>query len=100
MREFDLDSQRSIAFLDKTRLVPNASYSENGNKEGLPSFLPSDTVVVLEDADHVENQMATLFAQAETTYDCLSSDDREVPPRPEENLSPVKWKEVLRNYGI
>lgn len=100
IREFDPDSQRSIAFLDKTRLVPNATYSENGNKEGLPSYLPSDTVVVLEDADHVENQIATLFAQAEETYDSIRSDDREVPAPSEEYLSPDEWNEVLKNYGI
>lgn len=101
IREFDPDSQRSIAFLDRTRLVPNASFPDSGvNKEGLPAYLPSDTIVVLEEADHILSQIDTFYSKAEEIYATLKENEEEIPEPASEYLSSSEWSDVLESYGI
>lgn len=97
IREFDPDSQRSVAFLNETRLVPNATGSGSENKESILSYMPDDTILVIEDFDAVTNEIRTLFQKAEEIYtDSIRSDKAE----PQTHfLTLNEWLDTFENYG-
>ena len=68
IREFDPDSQRSVAFLNEARFVPNAS--EMGSKPGksLFSYLDKETLVLQYQPDLVAGKLEELFEEAEEAY--------------------------------
>ena len=98
IREFDPDSQRSIAFLNETRLVPNAGHSDNGDKESIISYMPDDTLLALENSDLILEEIAEFYANAEDIYESLKKEDIQHPGF--HYLSQTEWKNALENYGI
>ncbi|MEX1270476.1 MAG: transcription-repair coupling factor [Balneolaceae bacterium] len=98
IREFDPDSQRSVAFLNETRLVPSAGFSEDGKKESLFSYLPEDTILIVEDRDVVESEVIDFFTLAEETYTENSKKKLAAPGNL--FLSPEEWNEALSNRGL
>lgn len=98
IREFDPDSQRSIAYLNETRLVPNAAISETGQKESLISYLPEHSALVLEEPGFVSSEIETYFNQAVKVYENLDDDSL---PSPDDNyLTPTEWNKYINNHGI
>lgn len=96
IREFDPDSQRSISFLNETRLVPNAANSENGEKAALTSYLPADTVLLIEEPELLAVEVESFFESAMSAYS-EKNDDKLL--KPEENyLTPDEWEETLETY--
>lgn len=97
IREFDPDSQRSVAFLNETRLVPSAGFSE-GKKESLFSYLPENTFLAVEDRDVIESDLAKFYTLAENIYT-----DQGNPDLPEPELlflSPGEWNSALSSHGM
>ena len=98
IREFDPDSQRSIAFLNETRLVPNAGHSENGNKESIISYMPDDTLLALEDSDLIADEISAFYSKSEEIYSKLDKSSEAKHPR-YHYLSLDEWEAALKNYG-
>lgn len=97
IREFDPDSQRSISFLNETRLVPNAANTENGVKAALTSYLPSDTVLLVEEPELLTSEVESYFDSAKTVYS-EKNDDKLLKPN-KNYLTPDEWKETLETYS-
>ena len=97
IREFDPDSQRSIAFLNETRLVPNAAGSDSDNKESILSYMPEDTILVIEDSDTVTDEIKTLFQKAEEIYTDSKRKDLTEPQT--HYLTLHEWLETIENFG-
>ncbi|MCC5907729.1 MAG: transcription-repair coupling factor [Balneolaceae bacterium] len=98
IREFDPDSQRSIAFLDETRLVPNAGFSENGHKEPITSYIPQDTLMVLENADLLSEEIGQFYQKAEEYFQERKKE--EIAPPSFHFLSPDEWSASLERYRL
>ena len=97
IREFDPDSQRSIAFLNETRLVPNAAASDGGNKESIFTYMPENTILVIENSDSVTNEIKNLFQKAEEVYTDSKRNDLSEPKS--HFLSPNEWLTTIENFG-
>jgi len=68
IREFDPSTQRSVSFLNETRLVPDIRSLDEGKKKSLFSYLPNDTLVILIQPDIIQYQFRELFNQALHSY--------------------------------
>ena len=98
IREFDPDSQRSIAFLNETRLVPNAGQSDNGDKESIISYMPDDTLLALENSDLILEEISEFYARAENIFSGMKESSAQHPGF--HYLTQTEWKNALKNYGI
>ncbi|TVQ71153.1 MAG: transcription-repair coupling factor [Balneolaceae bacterium] len=72
IREFDPDSQRSVAFLDQIRLIPNLESFNGGGRQSLISFFSGDAVVAAVDYPGILSELNRLFHEAEERYASLS----------------------------
>lgn len=98
IREFDPDSQRSISFLNETRLVPSAGSSQNGDKDSLMSYLPEGAILAAEDTDVIREEILQHFENATETYQKI---DQEKHPQPSsEYLTAEEWDNTLQNFGL
>jgi transcription-repair coupling factor (superfamily II helicase) len=100
IREFDPDSQRSIAFLSETRLVPNAGFAEGGNKDSITSYMPDDTLIALNNADAILEEIESFFNKAKDIYEETHKKNKEIAEPEFHYVQPDEWKEVLSQYGI
>jgi len=69
IREFDPDSQRSVAFLDKARFVPNAQTFSQKNNRSLLEYLPENTIVLEKNSSLIEAELQKRLEEAEKTYE-------------------------------
>lgn len=98
IREFDPDSQRSIAFLHETRLVPNAASSQGGDKDSLMSYLPGNAILAAEDSDLIREQIQEHFEKASEIYEKI---DQENHPEPSsEYLTIEEWDHAIQKSGL
>ena len=98
IREFDPDSQRSVSFLNEARLVPNASIAENGVKESLMSYLPEQSVLIIEEEQLILSEIETFEQQALNTFQELKNDTL---PQPHNiYVTGEEWNKTLQNRGI
>lgn len=98
IREFDPDSQRSIAFLNETRLVPNAASAECGEKDSLMSYLPDRSIIAAEDSDLIREQIQEHFDKASEIYEKLNSEN--YPKPSSEYLTTIEWNETIQKFGF
>lgn len=98
IREFDPDSQRSIAFLKHARIVPNAAFSTGENKESLISYLPEKSVLVLEKADVLADQINKFVEEAAEEFQDLNDDT--INPPDAEFMTLNEWETSLEKFGI
>ncbi len=98
IREFDPDSQRSVAFLNEARLVPNATFTENGQKESLFSYLPENTILSIEDPEVTKSEIQTFFEKAIQVYSDKNSTDIQKPDAI--FLTPDEWDLSLKKNGV
>lgn len=99
IREFDPDSQRSISFLNETRLVPSATFSSNGQKESLLSYLPDDTLLILHQPDTLKAAVSDFYEKAELAYS--NHEEKEELPAPEtEFLTEKEWQKNLDSFSL
>ena len=98
IREFDPDSQRSIAFLNETRLVPNVAQSDSGQKESLFSYLPANALLAVEDVDLASKVVEEHFEKALEMYTGLVDSDKPEPA--DQFLTDNEWNEALQQFGL
>ncbi len=96
LREFDPDSQRSVAFLNETRLVPNAAFRTSEAKDSLFSYLPENTILFLVNPELVTSAIVDYFKTAEEIYAAQSDFEWAEPAY--EFLHPDEWGSALRKY--
>jgi transcription-repair coupling factor (superfamily II helicase) len=100
IREFDPDSQRSIAFLSETRLVPNAGFAEGGNKESITSYMPDDTVIALDNADSILEEIESFFRKATEIFESAHKENNSITKPSSHYVDPDEWNKVLGKYGL
>lgn len=107
LREFDPDSQRSIAFLERIRLLPNSSNIE-GEAASLLAYLPQGTLIWIEQPSLVRGLLQERFEAANAAYEDHIAyrkgarnreDDTPDPKTPEElYLSGAQWDTDLTRF--
>ncbi len=102
IREFDPDSQRSIAFLNHARIVPNAAFSTDESKESLFTYLPEQSLMVLEKADLFADIIEEFAEHAHEKYEELEGDDDDTSfnPPDAEFLTLKEWNSTLDNFPL
>ncbi len=98
IREFDPDSQRSIAFLNETRLVPNAGSSKGGEKDSLMSYLPENSTLAVEDSDLIREEIQQHFEKATEVYQSIDQETHAEPSA--EYLTLEEWDETVQAFGL
>ncbi|MCW9707342.1 transcription-repair coupling factor [Fodinibius salsisoli] len=75
IREFDPDSQRSIAFLETVRFVPDASNLNQGEKRGLLSYFDEDTLILIANQSLVQAELEDRYEQAIDRFEQIEDED-------------------------
>jgi transcription-repair coupling factor (superfamily II helicase) len=81
IREFDADSQRSISFLNQTRIVPDLSNLPESKKDSLLSYFGDDTLLIIKDYPLITGTLDEKFTAAGEAYDHKENDELEVPEK-------------------
>lgn len=68
IREFDPDSQRSVAKLSEARLIPNLEFLGGGQKQHLLEYFSENTQVVLIQPDHIAAELEQLWENASEKF--------------------------------
>ena len=102
LREFDADSQRSISFLEETRLLPNVSF-RNRPSESLFKYLPEQTLLWLHQPGLIRTENEGLFEKAIEAFQNISngpSDELTSVPTPptERYLSPDQLEDECKRF--
>ncbi|HKJ46831.1 MAG TPA: transcription-repair coupling factor [Balneolales bacterium] len=99
IREFDPDSQRSIAYLDTTHLVPNVDQLDKEHKMDLFQYLDDDTIVVVFNLPLVYAELEKRYQAAGERYLELH-DDEELDLLPPDDLflTPEVFKQNMVNH--
>lgn len=102
IREFDPDSQRSIAFLKHARIVPNAAFSTDESKESLITYLPQKSLLVLEKADLFADMIEEFLEEADKNFADLDSKDIDGPVNPPdaEFITLSEWQQALDDFPV
>jgi len=103
IREFDPDSQRSIAFLKHARIVPNAAFTTDESKESLISYMPEQSLMVLEKADLFADMIAEFLEEAEKRFTDLDGSDSfegTINPPDTEFLTLNEWEQAVDNFPV
>jgi transcription-repair coupling factor (superfamily II helicase) len=98
IREFDPDSQRSVAFLDETRLVPNAVSSDTGNKESLLSYLPPSALLIVDEPGVIRSEIESVFSEAEKIHSELKNPELKEPSL--DYLTPAEWDQSVSAKSV
>lgn len=96
IREFDTDSQRSIAFLNAAKFVPDVSRFDGGQKQSLFEYLKEDTIVVLQNQSLIEGDLSERYHIASQLYQQL--DQSEVPEPSELFLDLDTYKSHIEGF--
>lgn len=81
IREFDADSQRSIAFLNQARIIPDLTNLPDAEKSSFLSYFNEDTLLVSSGLELIKNEITKRFDKAEEAYADSDADDLEIPSR-------------------
>jgi transcription-repair coupling factor (superfamily II helicase) len=80
IREFDPDSQRSIAYLNAARFVPDIQDFGDDDTESLVHYLDEDTVVLLANYSLIQSELEVHFEKAQKAYQHLEDKSDHSPP--------------------
>lgn len=99
IREFDPTSQRSVARMERARLVPNLdapSYS-SAKRVAVLDFLPTGTLTALFDSQRLVELASERFSAATKRFEALAPDE-EIPPKPATRyLTSGRLSDLLNN---
>ncbi|MEX2572991.1 MAG: transcription-repair coupling factor [Balneolaceae bacterium] len=98
IREFEADSQRSVAFLNETRFVPSAAFDFDGAKQSLFEYLPPDTAVVLYQPDLILDGIGKNFENALSGYKKGTVDKQRAPEN--DFLTPDEYEKYLQGKSL
>ncbi len=100
IREFDPDSQRSVAFLDQIRLIPNLESFSDAVRQPLISFFSTDTVVAAVDYPGTIAELNRLYEESKQRFgDLNDGENKDTVGAPDERyLSPHEFTDQVRRY--
>jgi len=103
IREFDPDSQRSVAYLDSARFVPNAQKFSLENSESLLNYLPENSVTLQQNSSLIHAELDKRMEEAEEAYKKLTesttADDTPADPPPGNiYISSMNYKKALAGF--
>jgi transcription-repair coupling factor (superfamily II helicase) len=98
IREFDTDSQRSIAFLTETRFVPGTAIESNQKKQNLFDYLPDNTVLFLYQPDLISDEIQKNYDTARKIYH--DETDRNLAEPGLEYLTPDEYSEIIQKCSV
>ncbi|WP_020402989.1 transcription-repair coupling factor [Gracilimonas tropica] len=97
IREFDADSQRSIAFLNEARIIPDLTNLPEKEKSSFLSYFNEETLLVTSGRDVILSKIAEYYSKAEDAYDDLEK--KEDFPLPEDQyLSEPAFEEEIKTF--
>jgi transcription-repair coupling factor (superfamily II helicase) len=96
IREFDPDSQRSVAFLEKARFVPDVSRFTQQDQQSLMEYLKEDTLLVLQNESLILGDIRDRFQNAEKLFD--QHDDESLPAPDALFVNENEFKDQLSRY--
>ncbi len=101
IREFDPDSQRSIAYLDSANLVPNVDILDQDDKKDIFEYLDKNTVLVIFNLPFILSDLEKRYQQAGERFLEISRKDDTNPIGPKHLfLSPDDLKKRLKHHPI
>ncbi len=98
IREFDPDSQRSVAFLNETRFVPNSAFDSDHTKQSLFEYLPGDCAVFLYQPDLILDSITGNFETARQIHD--QSEEKQLPEPDHEFLTPDEYSASIHSRPL
>jgi transcription-repair coupling factor (superfamily II helicase) len=98
IRVFDPDSQRSVAFLNQARFVPNAAFSSDNTKQSLFEYLHNHCSILLYQPDLILDVITRNYEKALEIYS--QSEDDKLPSPESEFLTPSEYKSTIRNKPL
>lgn len=99
IREFDPDSQRSVAYLNHARFVPDAASLQTGNRQPLLSYVNEDSIIVLFNTGLIFAEFDKHFKNAAAHFHALENTDG--VPEPENRfLNAAAFKSSLEDKAI
>lgn len=75
IREFDADSQRSIAFLNEARIIPDLSNLPDKIKADFLSYFDEKTLLITSDREFIVSKIDELYEKAESAYEDHSDNE-------------------------
>ena len=98
IREFDADSQRSIAFLNEARIIPDLSNLPEKTKADFLSYFEDDTLLITSKRQFILSKIDDLYSKAEEAYeDHHNSENLDLPE--ELFMSPDLFKQELDRFN-
>lgn len=79
IREFDADSQRSIAFLNQARIIPDLTNLPDVQKASLLSYFDEGTLLVTSNLELVKAAIQKIYEHAEEVYNEQDEPDLKLP---------------------
>jgi len=93
IREFEPDSQRSVAFLNSARFIPNVSELNSEEKDSLFNYLQDDILLIEHNPSLILTKLEERFKQAQEAYSNLA-DNTKYPPPEQWFLSAAEYETV------
>ncbi|MEQ8525421.1 transcription-repair coupling factor [Gracilimonas sp.] len=75
IREFDADSQRSIAFLNQARIIPDLTNLPETEKSSFLSYFDEETLLVTSNRDLIVSEVGKNFESAVEAYDSHEAEE-------------------------
>jgi transcription-repair coupling factor (superfamily II helicase) len=97
IREFDADSQRSIAFLNQARIIPDLTNLPETEKSSFLSYFDESTLLVTSNRDLVVAEIEKLYEKAEEAFEEHSNNEDQLLPE-ELFLSEEVFDEELSKF--
>ncbi|MEO1021079.1 MAG: transcription-repair coupling factor [Bacteroidota bacterium] len=96
IREFDADSQRSVAFLNEAHIYPNLNPGADSAHASLIDYLAKDTLIVTYSSELVKGELSKWYEQATGVYQEV---DKESIPEPEQLfVSKEVWTSQIESF--
>lgn len=104
IREFDVDNQRSIAFLNETRFIPNVTKNDSdGVYQSFTDLAPAGSFLYIVDPNFVDATIEAKYEEAISAYDEVladKDDQRELPVPEVRYLMPEKWTSLQEQFSV
>src|SRR5690554_4844995 len=79
IREFDADSQRSIAFLNQARIIPDITNLPESQKESFLSYFDENTLIISSHPEYVKGEIDSSYEKAVRAYEELDDNEALLP---------------------
>ena len=98
IREFDADSQRSIAFLNEARIIPDLSNLPEKTKADFLSYFGDETLLITSEKQFILSKIDDLYTKAEEAFEeHQNSENLDLPE--ELFMSPDLFKQELDRFN-